>query len=70
MTSNPSQVTFQEFENFLNLYDLEEALGSWLNISSVQVQTSSVQFVDTSQFTAQAAQPKKVVYRDRSALQD
>lgn len=64
------QVTFKEFEDFLNCYELEEALGPWLNIREVKVDTNKVQFVDTSQFKNQSAQPKKVVYRDYSALQD
>lgn len=70
VTSNPNQVTFQEFENFLNCYDLEEALGPWLNINSVNVTKDNVQWVDTTQFRQAAEQPKKVVYRDRSQLQD
>jgi len=58
------QATFKQFEDFLNCYDIDEALGSFLNINSVAVSASKVQFVDTSQFKSQSQQPKKVVYRD------
>jgi hypothetical protein len=69
MTSNPTQATFKEFEEFINCYDLEEALGSFLNIREITV-NRNVQFVDTSSFVAQASQPKKVQYRDYSVLQN
>jgi len=63
------QATFKEFEDFLNCYDLEEALGAFLNISEVTV-NNNVQFVDTEQMADQARGPKKPVYRDYSALQN
>jgi len=69
VTSNEKGCTFQEFENFINCYDLEEALGSFLNISEIKVQ-SNVQFVDTSVFKAEAEKPKAVQYRDYSALEN
>jgi len=69
VTSNPQQASKKEFEDFLNCYDLDEALGSFLNIQEVAV-NHNVQFVDTSQFKEQAAQPKKVVYRDYSVLKN
>jgi len=69
ITSNPQQATKKEFEDFLNCYDLDEALGSFMNIQEIAV-NHNVQMVDTSQFKEQAAQPKKVVYRDYSALEN
>jgi hypothetical protein len=71
VTTNPSgQCTRKEFEDFINCYDLEEALGSFLGLSEVAVNTASVQFVDTSQLKGQQQQIKKPVYRDYSNLQD
>jgi len=58
------QATYKQFEDFLNCYDIEEALGCFLNVSEVSVNTHNVQFIDTEQFKAQAAAPKKVVYRE------
>jgi len=71
VTTNPNgQCSKKEFEDFINCYDLEEALGSFLGISEVMVNTSAVQFVDTSQLKGQGQQVKKPVYRDYSQLQD
>jgi len=63
VTSNNAQVTQREFEDFINCYDLEEALGSFLGVREVTI-NSNVEFVDTRIFKEQAAQPKKVVYRE------
>jgi len=57
------QCTFKEFEDFLNCYDLDEALGPFLGIREISI-NNKVQFVDVNQFKEQAAAPKKVVYRD------
>jgi len=69
VTTNPQGCSFQEFENFINCYDLEEALGSFLAIGEIGIQ-NTVQFVDTAQFKEQAAKPKEVKYRDYSALEN
>ncbi|PRP82197.1 hypothetical protein PROFUN_10406 [Planoprotostelium fungivorum] len=66
--STGGQATFQQFENFLNCYDIDEALGSFLQISEVAVQ-HDVNFVDVSHLKSEAAAPKKVVYRDYSNLE-
>eukprot|EP01119_Soliformovum_irregulare_P008552 TRINITY_DN21667_c0_g1_i1.p1 TRINITY_DN21667_c0_g1~~TRINITY_DN21667_c0_g1_i1.p1 ORF type:complete len:196 (-),score=58.85 TRINITY_DN21667_c0_g1_i1:126-713(-) len=68
VTQNPQGCSYQEFENFVNCYDLDEALGSFLNIGEVAV-SNNVQFVDTSHFKEEAAKPKAVQYRDYSHLQ-
>jgi len=71
VTTNPNgQCSRKEFEDFLNLYDLQEALGSFLGISEVAVNTQAVAFVDTSQMKSGQQQVKKPVYRDYSQLQD
>jgi len=62
--SSTGQATFKQFEDFLNLYDIDEALGAFLNIQEVAVSASKVQFVDTSQFASSTSQVKKPVYRD------
>jgi hypothetical protein len=63
ITTNPS-CTFQEFEAFINCYDLEEALGDFIGVNEVAVDTN-VQMVDTTQFKeAQTANASKIVYRD------
>jgi len=67
--TNTSQATFKQFEDFLNCYDLEEALGPFLNVREITVR-QNVQFIDNSQLVQEANQPKKVVYRDYGALQD
>lgn len=69
MTSNPQGATQKEFEDFVNCYDLEEALGPFLNIQEIGI-NHNVQFVDTNQFKEEAAAPKKVQYRDYSALEN
>ena len=69
--SNP-QAEFcskKEFEDFLNCYDLDEALGSFLGKSEFAV-NNNIQFVDTSAFKEQADAPKKVQYRDRSNFEE
>lgn len=63
------QASYKEFEDFLNLYDMEEALGSFLGKSEIVIQ-NNVQFLDTNELKAQAQGPKKPVYRDYSALRD
>jgi hypothetical protein len=64
VTQNPQGCTKQEFENFINCYDLEEALGDFCGTTEVQVNTN-VQMVDTTQFKeAQTANASKIVYRD------
>eukprot|EP01118_Nematostelium_gracile_P013358 TRINITY_DN5028_c0_g1_i1.p1 TRINITY_DN5028_c0_g1~~TRINITY_DN5028_c0_g1_i1.p1 ORF type:complete len:190 (-),score=59.49 TRINITY_DN5028_c0_g1_i1:65-634(-) len=68
ITNNPT-CTYQEFENFISCYDLDEALGAFLNVSQINV-NSQVQYVDTSVFKEQAAKPKAVQYRDYSALEN
>lgn len=71
VTTNPNgQCSRKEFEDFLNLYDLQEALGSFLGVSEVAVNTQAVTFVDTTQLKSQQSQVKKPVYRDYSQLQD
>ena len=67
--TNGETATFKQFEDFLNCYDIDEALGSFIGVREVQVQ-NKVQFVDTNQFSQQAQQVKKPVYRDYSVLQN
>ena len=50
ITSNPAQVTFNEFEEFINGYDIEEALC--INSGPVEITTTSVAMVDTSTIVA------------------
>eukprot|EP01115_Flamella_aegyptia_P013140 TRINITY_DN685_c0_g1_i1.p2 TRINITY_DN685_c0_g1~~TRINITY_DN685_c0_g1_i1.p2 ORF type:complete len:101 (-),score=44.32 TRINITY_DN685_c0_g1_i1:36-338(-) len=68
--TNGETATFKQFEDFLNCYDIDEALGSFLGVREVSVTNSKVQFVDTSQFASQSQQVKKPVYRDYSVLQN
>eukprot|EP01114_Cavostelium_apophysatum_P000659 TRINITY_DN105_c0_g1_i1.p1 TRINITY_DN105_c0_g1~~TRINITY_DN105_c0_g1_i1.p1 ORF type:complete len:190 (+),score=51.69 TRINITY_DN105_c0_g1_i1:119-688(+) len=63
------QCSFKDFEEFLNCYDLEEALGPFLGIREVTI-NNRVEFVNVDQFKEQAAQPKKVQYRDYSGLEN
>jgi len=65
--SQTGQATKKEFTDFLNCYSIDEALGSFLGITQVSVD-SSVKFVDTSQFKEQASKPKEIKYRDYSVL--
>jgi hypothetical protein len=58
-------VSFQEFEDFVCTYDIDEALGAFLNKPSIDIDLSRVQFVDVSQFTAaNKREGPKPVYRD------
>ena len=59
------QVNYNEFEDFINTYDIDEALGSMLNKNGVDIDINRVQFVDVSQMTGQARKDgPKPVYRD------
>jgi len=67
ITQNEQGATQKEFEDFLNLYDLDEALGSFTGRSEVEVK-ADVKFVDSSQFVAASSAPQKIKYRDYSAV--
>mmetsp|Transcript_27541 Transcript_27541/g.38855 ORF Transcript_27541/g.38855 Transcript_27541/m.38855 type:complete len:192 (+) Transcript_27541:74-649(+) len=67
--TNTVQATFKQFEDFINCYDLEEGLGSFLGVRETTIK-QNVQFVDNSQLAAQQQASKKPVYRDYSVLQN
>jgi len=69
VTSNEKGCSFKEFEDFINCYELDEALGAFLGIGEVAV-AHNVQFVDTSVFKEDASKPKAVQYRDYSVLEN
>jgi hypothetical protein len=59
------QANYNDFEDFINTYDIDEALGSMLNKNGVDIDINRVQFVDVSQMTGQARKDgPKPVYRD------
>jgi len=58
-----NQASFKQFEDFINCYDLEEALGSFLGVSDIAI-SNTVQWVDTAQIAKDGSGPKKPVYRD------
>eukprot|EP01116_Phalansterium_solitarium_P017277 TRINITY_DN4214_c0_g1_i1.p1 TRINITY_DN4214_c0_g1~~TRINITY_DN4214_c0_g1_i1.p1 ORF type:complete len:134 (+),score=11.63 TRINITY_DN4214_c0_g1_i1:97-498(+) len=68
ITSN-DQATMKEFEDFLNLYDIDEALSSFTAQSEFAV-SGDVQLVDTSQFVTDGAAPSKPKYRDYGSLEN
>lgn len=59
------QANYNDFEDFINTYDIDEALGSLLNKNGVDIDINRVQFVDVSQMTGQGRKDgPKPVYRD------
>eukprot|EP01125_Pyxidicula_operculata_P000456 TRINITY_DN10486_c0_g1_i1.p1 TRINITY_DN10486_c0_g1~~TRINITY_DN10486_c0_g1_i1.p1 ORF type:complete len:197 (-),score=64.23 TRINITY_DN10486_c0_g1_i1:153-743(-) len=62
-TSGTGNITKQEFVQFLNCYDIDEALSDFFGTDGVDVDTS-VQYVDVSQFANAKREGPKLVYRD------
>eukprot|EP01121_Diplochlamys_sp_Union-15-3_P022119 TRINITY_DN931_c0_g2_i3.p1 TRINITY_DN931_c0_g2~~TRINITY_DN931_c0_g2_i3.p1 ORF type:complete len:225 (-),score=67.14 TRINITY_DN931_c0_g2_i3:37-636(-) len=62
--SGSGKIVFQEFEEFLNCYDIEEAMQPFTGGSGVSIDPSKVKFVDTSQFRGQKKDGPKLVYRN------
>jgi len=56
-------VTKDEFEKFLNCYDIDEALEPFFNTNGIDID-ANVTFVDTSQFANAQREGPKLVYRD------
>jgi len=64
MSSNGSgNVTYQEFEQFVFTYDVDEALEAFFQQQGMDIDPQ-VQFVDVSMFTNQNREGPKLVYRD------
>jgi len=63
-TSKTGKITYQEFEEFLNCYDIEEAMEPFTGLQGVAVDLSRVQMVDTAQFKGQKKEGPKLVYRN------
>lgn len=65
-SSPPSrqQVNFEEFRNFLNAYDMEEALADYLNHTPEINIPTNIQLVDVSQFANAQREGPKLVYRE------
>jgi len=65
---NPSQtgnVTLQEFTEFLNCYDMSEAIGPFLGTQpEFDIQINNIQWVDTRVFENQKREGPKLVYRE------
>lgn len=55
----------QDLEDFLQTYDLEEAIGGFIGkVGGVDIDMNKVTLIDVSQFQAQASENIKPVYRD------
>lgn len=55
----------QDLDDFLQTYDLEEAIGVFIGkTGGVDMDMNKVTMIDVSQFQAQAAETIKPVYRD------
>jgi len=64
MSVNPSGiVTKDEFEKFLNCYDIDEALEPFFSTNGIDIDTN-VTYVDTTQFANAHREGPKLVYRD------
>eukprot|EP01124_Arcella_intermedia_P001354 TRINITY_DN1072_c0_g1_i1.p1 TRINITY_DN1072_c0_g1~~TRINITY_DN1072_c0_g1_i1.p1 ORF type:complete len:196 (+),score=14.92 TRINITY_DN1072_c0_g1_i1:94-681(+) len=56
-------VTKEEFEKFLNCYDIEEALEPFFSTNGIDID-GNVSYVDTSVFSSAQREGPKLVYRD------
>jgi hypothetical protein len=57
------RITFEEFEDFMHTYDIDEALGPFFNRNGIEVKTQ-VQFVDVSTLQKTEAAELKPKYRE------
>jgi len=58
-------VTKQEFQQFMNTYDMEEVLQDFFPPGDgIDINASNINWVDTSQFANQAREGPALVYRD------
>jgi len=60
---NNNVVTKEEFEKFLNCFDIEEALEPYFQTNGIDIDTN-VSFVDVSQFANAQREGPKLAYRD------
>lgn len=71
-TSGDGKVTFDQFEEFINMCELDEAISFLTGAEGeVTINTSNVQMVDNSALPAGGGPVKgKIEYRDYGALED
>mmetsp|Transcript_27343 Transcript_27343/g.30456 ORF Transcript_27343/g.30456 Transcript_27343/m.30456 type:complete len:200 (+) Transcript_27343:33-632(+) len=62
--SGNQKITFQEFEEYINVYELDEALEPFTNQSGVNIDVERVDFVNVEQFRGQKKDGPKLVYRN------
>ena len=70
-TSNDGKVNFEQFEEFINMCELDEAVAFLTGGNAeTQIDTSKVELVDNSQLPSGGGPVKgKIEYRDYSALE-
>jgi len=70
-TSGDGRVTFEQFEEFINAYDLDEAVDFLTGGNSEHQINTNVQMVDNSSLPSGGGPVKgKIEYRDYSTLED
>eukprot|EP01120_Amphizonella_sp_Union-15-10_P012146 TRINITY_DN5350_c0_g1_i1.p1 TRINITY_DN5350_c0_g1~~TRINITY_DN5350_c0_g1_i1.p1 ORF type:complete len:198 (-),score=51.33 TRINITY_DN5350_c0_g1_i1:112-705(-) len=62
--SGNGKITYEEFVEYLNCYDIEEAMAPFTGQQAVTIDTTKVPMVDTSQFKGQKKEGPKLVYRN------
>lgn len=62
---NSGRCSYQDFEDFLFTYDIEEVLAPFFGrTEGIEMDYNKVQFIDTSAFETQAQDQVRPVYRD------
>eukprot|EP01130_Rhizamoeba_saxonica_P006589 TRINITY_DN2624_c0_g2_i1.p1 TRINITY_DN2624_c0_g2~~TRINITY_DN2624_c0_g2_i1.p1 ORF type:complete len:205 (-),score=44.58 TRINITY_DN2624_c0_g2_i1:66-656(-) len=64
LSNGGSMVNLQQFTEFLNCYDIDEALHPFLGSGNTQTINISVEYVNCEAFVGQARDGPKLVYRD------